>query len=439
MLEVRAAIVLTLCLSCARAGDWPQWRGPNRDGVSPEVGLLKKWPAGGPPLLWTAKGAGRGYSSMAVAAGKIYTVGDAPSTENDKDEYLLCFDVSNGKPIWKAKLGLPYRHNNKQWESSRSTPTLDGDSLYVLTGNGDLVCLETLGGKERWRKNMQKDFGGKKGDGWGYSESVLIEDQMVICTPGGETTMAALDKRTGKTLWTAVLPKKPGAGHASIVIATVGRTRVCVQTTAGFGLGVRARDGRILWTLDKFNATAVIPTPIVRDDLVLLAAGYGRGGTLLRQVADDEGNVKVEEVYPLTRGLANKHGGIIRVGDYIYADTEDSGTPYCAEFLTGKLRWKHRGAGGSVSMVAADGYLYMHYANGTMALVKASPDEYKVVSSFKIPNSGDRPGWAHPIIAGGRLYLREGDFILCFDVRALTGRSMKSLFIGSCPWVSSLE
>jgi outer membrane protein assembly factor BamB len=273
-------------------------------------------------------------------------MGDTLSTESDDTEYLVCFDGASGKPVWKTKLGQPYKNNNKQWESSRSTPTIDGERLYVLTGNGEIICLKTADGQEEWRKSLPRDFGGKKGDGWGYGESVLIEAEKVICTPGGKTTMAALDKSTGKAIWKAVLPAQPGAGHASIVMSEVGGTRVCVQTTAGYGLGVRASDGKILWTVDKIKATAVIPTPIVAGDLVLLAAGYNLGGTLLRQVPQGAG-VKIETVYPLTKTLANKHGGMVLVGDYVYGDSEDRGMPFCVEFKTGKEMWKKRGAGGS--------------------------------------------------------------------------------------------
>ena len=354
---------------------------------------------------------------MASAGGKLYTVGDTLSTADEEDEYLVCFDGTTGKEVWKAKLGRPYRHRNKQWESSRSTPTVDGDRLYILTGNGEVICLETANGQERWRKSLTGDFGGRKGDGWGYSESVLVEGDKVICTPGGRTTMAALDKGTGETVWTAALPGQPGAGHSSIVMAEVGGTRVCVQTTAGFALGVKASDGTVLWTINNFRATAVIPTPIVRGDLVLLAAGYGLGGTLVRQVPDGDG-VKVETVYPLTKTLANKHGGIVLVGDYLYGDTEDRGMPFCVDFKTGKEMWKKRGAGGSMSVAAADGHLYLHYANGTMALAKATPEDYQVISSFKIPQSGGRPRWAHPIIADGKLYVHGEDSIRCYDVKA---------------------
>jgi outer membrane protein assembly factor BamB len=400
-------------------GNWPQWRGPKRDGVSTDTGLLKEWPRNGPPLLWEAKGAGRGYASVAIAAGRIYTLGDGLSTADDKDEYVSCFDETTGKQRWIAKLGPAWNSGSPNWQSSRSTPTVDGTRLYVLTARGDLVCLETATGKEVWRKNLPKDFGGQKGDGWGYSESVLVDGDQVVCTPGGEkATMVALKKETGDTIWKASVPKDRGAGHASIVIAEVGKTRVYVQTTAGGAIGVRADDGKVLWTYPIDRTTAVIPTPIIRDNLVFFTAGYGRGGALLEQVPTSNG-VNIEQVYKLNPQLANKHGGAILVGDYLYGDTNDQGTVWCAEFKTGKVLWKKRGTGsGSASLTYADGHLYIHYANGTMVLATVSPQDCKEVSSFKIPNTGARPSWSHPVVTGGKLFLREGDFILCYDLRA---------------------
>jgi outer membrane protein assembly factor BamB len=399
--------------------NWPQWRGPNRDDLSPDTGLLQAWPRGGPPLLWQAKGAGRGYASLAIAAGRIYTMGDGPSINGDQDEYVVCFDAADGKSVWKAKLGPAWNSGQPNWQSSRSTPTVDGELLFTLTAQGNLVCLETATGKECWRKSLTKDFGGRKGDTWGYSESVLVDGDKVVCTPGGEkATMVALNKKTGKPLWTAAVPKDRGAAHASIVIAGVGNMRVYVQMTAGNVVGVGAGDGNVLWTYPIPATTAVIPTPLVRGDLVFISIGYGRGGALLRQVPT-AGGVKVEEVYPLKKELSNKHGGVVLVGDYVYGDTADSGTPFCAELLTGKVRWKERGSGsGSASVTCADGHLYFRYANGTMVLAPASPQGYKEVGSFKIPHSGDRPSWSHPVVTGGELFLREGEYILCYDVRA---------------------
>jgi outer membrane protein assembly factor BamB len=399
--------------------EWPQWRGPKRDDLSPDTGLLKAWPAEGPALLWEVKGAGRGYASVAIAAGKIYTMGDGPSTAGDEDEYLLCFDEATGKQLWKAKLGPAWNKGQSDWQSSRSTPTVDGEVVYALTAHGDLACLETADGKERWRKNLQKDLGGNKGDSWGYSESVLVDEDKVVCTPGGaKAMMAALNKKTGQTIWTAAVPNYRGAGHASIVIAEVANTRVYVQTAAGGGLGVRASDGNVLWTYPIERTTAVIPTPIIRGDLVFFSAGYNRGGALLRQVPTSDGGVKVEEIYGLKPELQNKHGGIVLVGDFLYGDTNDNGTPFCAELMTGKVRWKKRGSGkGSAAMTYADGHLYIRYADGTMVLAAAAPDAYKEISSFTIPHSGDRPSWSHPVVAGGKLFLREGEYLLCYDLR----------------------
>lgn len=402
----------------AKGANWPQWRGPNRDGLSSDTGLLKQWPKDGPKLLWETKGAGRGYSSLAIVGGKIYTIGDNSSIADDKDEYLFCFAEATGKFIWKAKIGPAWNNGNADWQSSRSTPTVDDARLYTLSPHGDLVCFND-DGKEQWRKNMKKDFGGRKGDSWGYSESVLIDGDKLVCTPGGDkTTMAALNKKTGDTIWTAAIPEDKGAGHASIVIADVGNTRVYVQSTASGVIGVRATDGKVLWTYSIDKTTAVIPTPIVHGEYVFFTAGYNRGGTLLRQsVNGDTG--KVEALYPLNTQIQNKHGGVVMVGDFVYGDGDGGGgKPFCAEAKTGKVMWKTGGSGkGSASVTYADGNLYIRYSNGVMVLVPATPKEYKEVGSFKVPHSGSRPSWSHPVVAGGKLYLREGDFILCYDLR----------------------
>jgi outer membrane protein assembly factor BamB len=248
---------------------------------------------------------------------------------------------------------------------------------------------------------------------------VLIDGERLVFTPGGsKATMVALHKLSGKPMWTAIRPDDRGAGHASIVIAKVEGTRIYVTTTASGAMGVRASDGKLLWTYEA-GATAVIPTPIVRDDLVFFNAGYGCGGALLRQVPSGNGEITIEDIYPLNRELSTKHGGVVLVGDYLYGDTEDSGIPWCAELMTGKIKWKKRGVGrGSASVAAADGCVYFHYADGTVALVKASPDAYHELGKFKVPGTGERPSWSHPVIAEGRLYLRESDAILCYELKA---------------------
>lgn len=405
----------------ATSGSWPTFRGADRSAVSSETGLLQSWPEGGPKLLYEIKGAGRGYSSLAIAGGRIYTLGDAPSTASDDDEYLVCFDEATKKQLWKTKTGPAWNEGQPSWQSSRSTPTVDGDLVYALTPSGVLVCCESATGKERWRKDMRADFHGDKADPWGYSESVLIDGDRLICTPGlSEMTMVALDKTTGALIWSASRPDDRGAGHASIAIAEVGGTRVYVQTTGGGALGVRAEDGELLWSFPIDKTTAVIPSPIVRDDLVFFTAGYNRGGALIRQVPVGDGTIRMEEIYGLRTELANKHGGIVLVGDYLYGDSDDKGIPFCAELMTGEVKWKKRSENGknSAAFAAADGRLYIRFANGTMVLAKADPADYAEVGSFTVPHSGERPSWAHPVIVDGRMYLREQDTILCYDIRA---------------------
>lgn len=415
---VLCAAVFVLSLAARSSDSWPTFRGAERTAVAPDKGLLDEWPEGGPKLAWKAVGAGRGYSSLAIVGGRIYTLGDAPSTANDEDEYLVCFNQADGKQLWKTKTGQAWNQGKPAWQSSRSTPTVDGDRVYVISPHGQLICCRTSG-EELWRHDLKEEFDGKKADGWGYSESVLIDGERLVCTPGGpKNTMVALDKVTGSTLWTTQREEDRGAGHSSIVIANVGGTRVYVQSTGSGAMGVRAKDGKLLWTFDIDQTTAVIPTAIVRDDLVFFVAGYGRGGALLKQVPGAGGEITVDVVYPLKTDLSNKHGGVVLVGDYLYGDSEDRGIVWCAELLTGEVKWKSRGPGReSASLVAADGHLYVHYADGTMALVKASPESFQVAGQFEVPGSGERPSWSHPVILDGQLYVREGDVIVCYDVR----------------------
>ena len=305
---------------------------------------MQEWPEEGPPLVWETDGAGRGYASFAIQNGRFYTLGDGLSTAEDEDEYLTCYDLADGKQLWKSKTGPAWTSGSEDWQSSRSTPTLDGERVYVITPFGNLVCCQSANGQELWQKDFAKDFGGKKGDGWGYSESALIDGDLLLCTPGGpKSTMVALDKKSGKTVWTASRKGDSGAGHASIVVSQVGGTKVYVNTTASGAFGVRASDGKVLWTYQDPQATAVIPTPIVKGDLVLVAAGYRSGAALLRQVPEGDG-VKVEDVYPLNRDLNNKLGGIVLVGDHLYGGSGDGPVPFCAEFETGKIKWNQNAA-----------------------------------------------------------------------------------------------
>ncbi len=404
---VLPALTLIVLAVPASAADWPQFRGPNRDNVSRDTGLLKSWPKDGPPLDWQAKGLGGGYSSLSVAGDHIYTLGN----KGDKS-FVVALERDGGKVAWTGEVG-------RAGGNLGCTPTVDGDRVYALGQEGDLVCLDAKDGQRVWHRNLLKEFGGSYG-GWHYCESPLVDGDRVIVTPGGkDATMVALDKKTGETAWKCAIPgKHHEAGYSSAVIATVGGVKQYVQLFNGGLVGV-ATDGRVLWTYDKLGPnTANIPTPVVLKDEVLAVAGYGKGGALLKLKADGK-DVNAEEVY-FKRELTNKHGGIVVVGDYVYGDTDDQGLPYCIEVKTGKVKWKRdrkqsKGEG-SASVTYADGRLYFHYQNGVAALVEASPEGYKEVGSFPVPKK-EGAAWAHPVVVGGRLYLREGDSLYCYDVR----------------------
>ena len=398
------------------SGDWPQFRGPNRDGISHETGLLKKWPQVGPPLAWRASGTGQGFSSVSVAAGRIYTMGNVGN-----DECVIALDVNGGKPEWTARIGR-VRANGSGYAGPRCIPTVDGDLLYALGLNGDLVCLETAGGKERWRVDFQKDFGGRMMSGWGYSESPLVDGDRVICTPGGDrAALAALDKQTGKIVWTAPGSNTGGAAYSSIVIAEVGGIKQYVQLLGRGVYGVAAEDGKILWNYGRIaNGTANIPTPLVHDDFVFCTTGYNDGGSALLKLAPNRGAIRAEEKYYLSnREFQNHHGGLVMIGDYIYGGHgHNNGLPTCLDWKRGKIMWgKQRGPGNeSAAVCYADGHMYFRYQDGVMALIEATPERYNLKSTFRIPGSGT-PSWPHPVIAGGRLYLRDQNDLLCYDVR----------------------
>lgn len=400
----------------AQAEDWPTFRGTGRTAVSAESGLLDSWPSEGPKLLWTAKGAGNGYASPAVVAGRVYTLGD-----HDNGQFLSCFDGNTGKLVWENKIGDAWNGHprNPTWNGARATPTVDGDRVYVVDASGVVVCSSTSDGKVVWQKSLTKEFEGKKADSWGYSESPTIDGPLLICTPGGsKATVVALDKATGETRWTCARPNDEGAGHSSVVISYVGGRKIYVQNTAGGPMGIDAKSGQLLWTYAIKKPTAFIPSPIVKDDYVLSVAGYGTGGALIQQVAGPDGNVSVKEVYGLNKDLDNKHGGVILIGNDLYAGFSDANQIYCHDLVSGAKKWRERGSGqGSTSVIAADGKLFIHYSDGVVGLAKASPEGFNEVSSFKAPGNRDFPSWAHLVVANGKLFVRDGDLISCYDIK----------------------
>jgi len=390
----------------ASPSDWPQWRGPNRDNLSRETGLLKEWPEGGPPLAWKAKGIGKGYSTVSVAGGKIFTMGDGGDAS-----YVHALSLDGGKKLWSAKVGKP----GGDYPGTRSTPTVDGDRVYALGQHGDLVCLDAATGKELWRKSFTKDFGGKMMSGWGYAESVLVDGDKVICTPGGpKGTIVALDKNSGKTVW-RTKDFTDSAAYCSIVPAEIGGVRQYVQMTDASVVGVAAADGKVLWRAERKGETAVIPTPLVHGDLVFVSSGYGVGCNLFKVTPSSGGKFAAQQVYQ-NNAMENHHGGMVIVGDHVYGSS-DPGILKCIELKTGKEVWHDRSVGkGSVAY--ADGNLYLRSEGGPVALVEATPQGYHEKGTFEQPDRSHDAAWPHPVVAGGKLYLRDQDVLLCYDAKA---------------------
>jgi outer membrane protein assembly factor BamB len=418
-----SAIVLFVPLAPGKevpSRDWPQWRGPDRNAVSTETGLLHEWPTEGPKLLWNSrtvnknKSVGTGYSSISVAGGRIFTMGD-----RDGKGYVFALDEKTGEHLWATHI------SPGQGDGPRCTPTVDGDRVYALSRQGELVCLGVEKGNIIWHTNFKKDLGGRMMSGWDYSESPLVDGDKLVCTPGGDNAaLVALDKRTGEVIWKAKVPDTGGAGYASIVVAEVGGIRQYITLLGARKgvVGIDAQTGKFLWNYNRIaNGTANIPTPIVKDDLVFCSTGYGSGAALLQLVPSGDGEIKAKERYFLDGNvLQNHHGGMVRVGDHIYGGHgHNNGFPFCIDMKSGKFAWKPvRGAGGgSAAVVYADGYLYFRYDNNVMALVKASPDGYHLVSKFNLPQNLSTPGWQHPVIVHGRLFIRGNDQILCYDVK----------------------
>lgn len=412
---LRAALLLSLAALGANANDWPQWRGPARDGVSTETGLLQEWPAGGPPLLWQIGYAGSGYSTPAVVGERLYLLGN----EGLQNEHVRALAVRDGKPVWQTRLGkVGNPEQQPKFPAARSTPTVDGELLYALGSDGDIACLETATGKIRWQKNLRTDFGGKPGI-WAYSESPLVDGEALVCTPGGgQATMVALNKKTGETRWKLALPGGEDAAYSSAVVVEVDGIRQYVQMLQKGLVGVEAKTGRLLWrhdqTTSRYNAN--IPTPVVRGSLVY-SAGAGTGGGLVELKAAGDG-VQAKPVY-FSPKLPTAIGGSVRVGDFLYGTSGPA--MVCVEFATGTVKWEER-ALGAAALCLASGRLYLNAENGEVALVEATPDGYRERGRFTPPGRPSRSqpmekGWAYPVVANGRLYVRDHGQLWCYDVR----------------------
>ena len=430
MRRICLSVVVAVAAATACAGgatEWPQWRGPKRDALCTDKGLLTEWPEGGPKLQWTIRGLGRGYASVAIAKLRLYTMGDRrPSGGSGRNEaqYALCYDLRTHKPVWATRVGSSHRSGGP-----RCTPTVDGDLVYTVGPHGNITCLSAASGRIRWQRNFPKDFGGKMSTMWKFSESPLIDGSRVICTPGSQRAMlAALDKRTGKPAWACAVPDlgsrgRDGAAYASAMVSEACGVRQYVQLVGKGLIGVRARDGKLLWHYNRIaNSTANCPTPVVRGDYVFCTTSYSTGAVLLKLTKAGAG-IEPKEVYFLgPRTFENIHGGVVLVGDYIYSAKghKYNHEPICIEFLTGKVAWKAPKALGRLSATTlyADGHLYHRYEDGVMALVEATPEAYRLKSVWKPESRSHGPTWAHPVIFSGRLFLRHDDELACYDIRA---------------------
>jgi outer membrane protein assembly factor BamB len=414
---------LCLCLSAlpttSSASDWPQWRGPQRNGTSPETGLLKQWPAGGPKLVWQVNDIGDGYSTPVVVGSRIYLM----SNRGMDNEFVQSLSTADGKVIWTTRVGSVGNPNqNPNFPKARSTPTIDGSLLYALGSDGDLACIEAKTGKIRWSKSLRKDFGGEPGE-WAYAESPLVDGDVVVITPGGaQATMVALNKKTGALVWKSAIPGGDPAGYASAIVVQGGGRKQYVQLLSKGLVGVDAKTGQFLWRYAQAaKGPAQYFTPVGRDEHVY-AGALGVGGALVRLKADGNG-IAAEQVY-FIRGLPNGLGGAVLVGDHLYG-TEAAQKLIATDFVTGKIKWEAENFGWA-SIAAADGQLYLHLImSGEMVLVEATSEGFREKGRFtpaappKHKQSGPYPegAFTYPVIANGRLYIRDLGTLWAYDIK----------------------
>lgn len=451
VLAVAASVVPLLAVPAVRADDWPQWQGPERNSVSKETGLLKEWPKEGPPLAWKVKGLGGGFSSPSITAGKIYGM----SVRGD-NQVVWALDESDGKELWVVPVGLVNRSGMRQGvEGPGCTPTVDGDRLYVVGSGGEVTCLQTADGKQVWQKSFTRDFGGRLPT-WRFNESPLVDGDKVVVTPGGaEAMLVALNKMTGETIWKSVLPgavepapaapapaaeggggrggrggrgggRGPGAGaaYSSPIAIDFEGHRQYVQLTAKSLIGVSAADGKLLWQYDKpANRNGInITTPLYVDGHVFAASAYGAGGGLVKLSKTPEGGVKAEEVW-FTKQMQNHHGGAVVVDGALYGANggNEGGFLICLDFKTGNVNWDERNGTARVakgSIALADGRIYYRTESGTVLLIEPNAKAYTERGRFEQPDRSPQTAWPHPVIANGKLYVRDQDVLLCYDVKA---------------------
>jgi outer membrane protein assembly factor BamB len=402
------AFGLLALLSVPAVGeDWPQWRGPNRDDVSLEKGLLQEWPEGGPERLWLFSDAGLGYSGFSVAGDTLYTMG-----ARDDQEFLIAIHVASGTEKWSVPVGSLYKESHGN--GPRGTPTVDRERIYALSGNGTLACARVTDGSVVWKVEMTA-LGGRR-PGWGYCESVLVDGEKLVCLPGGQKgAVAALDKMTGELVWQSE-DFTEGAQYTSLIVAEHNGKRQYIALTQKKLAGIDAASGDVLWSTDWHGQTAVVSTPIYHDGQVYISSGYGQGCKLVKLESDGG----AADVYD-NKVMVNHHGGVIRVGDYVYGYSDGKGW-VCQDFHSGEMVWNERAKLGKGCLTYADGRLYLvDEKEGNVALIEASSEGYQEHGRFKLdPQSQQRTGgrvWTHPVISNGKLFVRDQKLLFCFDIR----------------------
>jgi outer membrane protein assembly factor BamB len=433
MYRVLLWVSILVCFTPAAtlAEDWPQFRGMHRDGKSSETGLLKEWPQNGPKLLWTYDKAGVGYAGPVIVGTNLYT-----SVGRGNTEFVICLDLSKETPteIWPAKIGPLFKWQGNKWNRGPNvSPTVDGDSVYALGGNGDLVCVDRKSGSERWRKNLPRDFGGEVNPigggteeptplGWGYAAAPLVDGENLICSCGGKKgLMIALKKSSGELVWQSMQVAEQ-ASYSSPVVADLGGVRQYIQVLNSGIVGISAKDGKLLWRYKRETPydDVVVATPILQDDYIFSSVGFGQGCDLI-QIALEKGQFTVHKIFS-NKNVENRDGGMVIVDGYLYGHSENKGW-FCQEFKTGKNLWDDKDSLGRGSIAYADGMLYCQAERGgVVVLIEASPKGWTEKGRLKLPRqSANRlpsgENWTQPVISGGKLYLRDQEFIYCYDLK----------------------
>jgi outer membrane protein assembly factor BamB len=403
--------IVLISTTFTNAEDWPQWRGPNRDGKSGDINLLKKWSSNGPTLVWKTTGLGKGFSSVSVIGNRLYCMGDLGD-----GSYLLALSANDGKILWSTKVGRAGKvgSGSNSFAGPRSSPTVDGNLIFTVNQWGELSCVSAESGKKLWHRDFEKDFGGSM-PRWGFSESPLVDGNQVVVTPGGpKGAMVALNKQSGEVIWQSQ-DFTDEAHYASIVIAEVNGVRQYVQLTAEHVVGISPPDGKVLWKTARRGRTAVIPTPIVNANYVYVTSGYNIGSHLFKVISNNS-IFNAEQVYA-NNDMTNQHGGVVKVGDYLYGYSDSKGLA-CQNFLTGEVVWSERQKINKCAVSFADGMLYCREErSGTLILVEAVHTGFSEKGRLQPPDRSDARAWPHPTVANGKLYLRDQNLLFCYDVR----------------------